>query len=55
MPPSQRRVQTVLRMYPTGRIGEPDDIAAAISFLASGEASWITGQVMSVNGGFAMP
>ena len=51
----QRRVQTVLRRYPTGRIGEPDDIAAAISFLASGEASWITGQVMSVNGGFAMP
>jgi NAD(P)-dependent dehydrogenase (short-subunit alcohol dehydrogenase family) len=51
----QRRVQNVLRMYPTGRLGEPDDIAASISFLVSDEASWITGQVLSVNGGFAMP
>ena len=51
----QRRVQSVLRMYPTGRIGEPQDIASAIAFLASGEASWITGQVLSVNGGYAMP
>jgi NAD(P)-dependent dehydrogenase (short-subunit alcohol dehydrogenase family) len=51
----QRRLRTVLRMYPTGRIGEPDDIASTIAFLASENASWITGQVLSVNGGFAMP
>ena len=51
----QRRMQNVLRMYPTGRLGEPDDIAATIAFLASEKASWITGQVVSVNGGFAMP
>jgi len=51
----QRRQQTVLRMYPVGRIGEPGDIASAIAFLASENASWITGQVVSVNGGFAMP
>jgi NAD(P)-dependent dehydrogenase (short-subunit alcohol dehydrogenase family) len=51
----ERRVQTVLRMYPTARIGEPEDIAAMIAFLASDHASWITGQVVSVNGGFAMP
>jgi len=51
----QRRVQTVLKMYPAGRLGEPEDIAAAIAFLASANASWITGQVVSVNGGFAMP
>jgi NAD(P)-dependent dehydrogenase (short-subunit alcohol dehydrogenase family) len=50
-----RRVQSVLKLYPTGRLGEPDDIAAAIAFLASEEAGWITGQVLSVNGGFAMP
>ncbi len=51
----QRRLRTVLRMYPTGRIGEPEDIASTIAFLASGQASWITGQVVSVNGGSAMP
>lgn len=50
-----RRQQTVLRMYPAGRLGEPDDIAPAVSFLVSKRASWITGQVLSVNGGFAMP
>ena len=50
-----RRQKTVLRMYPTGRLGEPDDIASAVSFLVSKRASWITGQVLSVNGGFAMP
>jgi NAD(P)-dependent dehydrogenase (short-subunit alcohol dehydrogenase family) len=50
-----RRQKTVLRMYPTGRLGEPIDIASAISFLVSRQASWITGQVLSVNGGFAMP
>lgn len=51
----QRRVQTVLRMYPTGRVGEPEDIASMIAFLASDRASWMTGQVVSVNGGYAMP
>jgi NAD(P)-dependent dehydrogenase (short-subunit alcohol dehydrogenase family) len=50
-----RRVQSVLKLYPTGRVGEPEDIAAAIAFLCSDEASWITGQVLSVNGGFVMP
>ena len=50
----QRRVRTVLKMYPTGRLGEPDDIAAAVAFLAGERAAWITGQVLSVNGGFSM-
>lgn len=50
-----KRVQTVLKMYPTRRIGEPDDVASAIAYLASERASWITGQVLSVNGGFVMP
>ena len=45
----------VLKRYPMGRLGEPDDIAATIVFLASGRAGWVTGQVVSVNGGFAMP
>lgn len=50
-----RRVRTVLKMYPLGRLGEPQDVAATVAFLASDRAAWTTGQVVSVNGGFAMP
>jgi 3-oxoacyl-[acyl-carrier protein] reductase len=39
---------------PLGRIGTPADVAAAVSFLASDEASYITGQVLAVNGGMYM-
>ncbi len=37
--------------HPLGRIGEPEDVAAAIAFLASDQASWITGVVLPVDGG----
>jgi NAD(P)-dependent dehydrogenase (short-subunit alcohol dehydrogenase family) len=40
------------RFYPLGRLGRPEDIAPLITFLASDEASWITGQAISVSGGF---
>ena len=40
------------RYYPLGRLGRPEDIAPMIAFLASAQASWITGQAISVNGGF---
>jgi len=49
-----RRVKAVLKMYPTGRLGEPNDVASAILYLCSASAGWVTGQVLSVNGGFAM-
>ena len=49
-----RRLKTILKMYPTGRLGEPEDIAAMVTFLMSDQAGWVTGQVMSVNGGFVM-
>ncbi|HSO94669.1 MAG TPA: SDR family NAD(P)-dependent oxidoreductase [Acidimicrobiia bacterium] len=37
--------------WPTGRLGDPADVAAAVCFLASDDAEWITGQVLGVNGG----
>jgi len=39
---------------PLKRLGTPDDIAAAVCFLASDEAAYITGQVLAVNGGMYM-
>lgn len=41
-----------LPMFPMGRIGLPEDAARAISFLASDESQWITGQVIKSEGGF---
>jgi len=38
-------------LYPLGRVGEPEDIAAAIAFLASRDAAWITGHTLPVDGG----
>ncbi len=43
------------KTIPLGRMGTPDDIAAAVVFLASDEAAYVTGQVLSVNGGMLMP
>jgi NAD(P)-dependent dehydrogenase (short-subunit alcohol dehydrogenase family) len=40
------------RFYPLGRLGRPEDIAPMIAFLASSHASWITGQAISISGGF---
>jgi NAD(P)-dependent dehydrogenase (short-subunit alcohol dehydrogenase family) len=38
-------------LYPLGRVGEPEDIAAAVAFLASRDAAWITGTTLCVDGG----
>ncbi len=38
-------------LYPLGRVGEPDDVAAAVVFLASRDAAWITGHTLPVDGG----
>jgi len=39
---------------PLGRMGSPDDVAAAVTYLASAEAAWVTGVTLHVNGGMAM-
>ena len=44
----------ITRAYPLGRLGEPEDPAAMIAFLASDAASWITAQTYPVNGGFSV-
>ena len=46
--------QTALKMIPLGRVGLPEDVAYAVCFLASEEASYITGHVLNVNGGMLM-
>jgi NAD(P)-dependent dehydrogenase (short-subunit alcohol dehydrogenase family) len=50
----KKNYDKIVRQYPLGRIGKASDIAPAIAFLASEEASWITGQILSINGGYAM-
>ena len=39
------------RLYPLGRVGEPEDVAGAVAFLASSDAAWITGHTLPVDGG----
>jgi 3-oxoacyl-[acyl-carrier protein] reductase len=46
--------QNAVKMIPLGRVGTPDDVAQAVSFLASDAASYITGHVLNVNGGLLM-
>ena len=48
------RQQRILAAIPLKRIGTPEDVAAAVRFLASEEAGYITGQVLDVNGGMYM-
>ena len=49
-----RVIEAIGRTIPLGRIGAPEDIAAAVAFLASPEAHYITGQTISVSGGLTM-
>lgn len=50
---TEETIQRLASMSALGRIGEPDDIARVVLFLASESAGWVTGQNLGVNGGFA--
>jgi 3-oxoacyl-[acyl-carrier protein] reductase len=46
--------ESILKITPLGRMGKPEEVAAAVAFLASEEAAYITGQVLAVDGGMVM-
>jgi 3-oxoacyl-[acyl-carrier protein] reductase len=46
--------EKLTRLYPVRRLGKPDDIAPMVAMLASPHSGWITGQVLSISGGFSM-
>jgi NAD(P)-dependent dehydrogenase (short-subunit alcohol dehydrogenase family) len=48
------REEEVIKDYPLGRLGDPSDIAAAVAFLAGDDASWITGQTVTIDGGLTL-
>ena len=51
---NDKQKEAILTRVPAGRLGSPDDIAAAVLYLASEEAGYVTGQTLHVNGGMAM-
>jgi 2-hydroxycyclohexanecarboxyl-CoA dehydrogenase len=57
-PEQKDRMEKVMKVYPLarsmGRLGLPSDIANAVAFFASDVSEWVTGQVLSVNGGYCM-
>jgi NAD(P)-dependent dehydrogenase (short-subunit alcohol dehydrogenase family) len=48
------REAEVAATYPLGRLGAPEDVAAAVAFLASDDASWVTGQTLTLDGGVGL-
>lgn len=50
---SDEQIQAFARMPPLQRLGQPEDIASVVSFLAGPEAGWVNGQVLRANGGVA--
>jgi 3-oxoacyl-[acyl-carrier protein] reductase len=52
---ADERMQRLIAQYPLRRLGHPDDVTPMILLLASPRSGWTTGQVISINGGYAMP
>jgi 3-oxoacyl-[acyl-carrier protein] reductase len=51
---NDKQREAILQMVPAGRLGAGSDVAAAVIYLASNEAAYVTGQTLHVNGGMAM-
>jgi 3-oxoacyl-[acyl-carrier protein] reductase len=51
---NDKQREAILQMVPAGKLGSSDDIGAAVVYLASNEAAYVTGQTLHVNGGMAM-
>jgi 3-oxoacyl-[acyl-carrier protein] reductase len=51
---NDKQREAILSRVPANRLGTPDDVAAAVLYLASEEASYVTGQTLHINGGMAM-
>ena len=51
---NEKQREAIMTMVPANRLGTPGDVAAAVVYLASEEASYVTGQTLHVNGGMAM-
>jgi 3-oxoacyl-[acyl-carrier protein] reductase len=51
---NEAQKEAITKSIPAARLGQPDDIAAAVVYLASDQASYVTGQTLHVNGGMAM-
>ena len=52
LPPARR--EELIKSIPLGRVGRPEDVAAAVAYLASPAAAYVTGEVLRVNGGLLM-
>jgi 3-oxoacyl-[acyl-carrier protein] reductase len=50
---TEEQIQTFAKMPPLQRLGQPDDIASVVAFLAGPDAGWINGQILRANGGIA--